>query len=298
MKYIGIKEAARKWGISDRRVRLLCQEGKIDGAIKLEWSWTIPADTPKPFDGRQMRKFKNRDLRLGSIDITTLNILKEKAPLDKSMFLSDEFSSLIVGALELALSLSGRPYDHSRILSVYSGKLVLTLTLEEHLLYTNFRSVIRDSILSRKEMDSRRFMEIHHSLAQGINDFQAGVVREGESERALRGKESLEVSLQLETLFRQNELEWKGLYPVFRAVILFAEIIRIKPFELLNEEFAILILLSVLLGEGFTIPKLDGSQAEELNAATSLAFRRGNYQDLARFFESALIDSYRDSFHV
>lgn len=298
MKYIGIKEAARKWGISDRRVRLLCQEGKIDGAIKLEWSWTIPADTPKPFDGRQMRHYKNHDLRLGSIDITTLNILKDKCPLDKSMILSDEFSSLIPGALELALSLTGRSYDHAKILSVFSGKLVQSLSLEEHLLYTNFRSVIRDSVLKPRELDSRRFIEIHHSLAQGINDYQAGVVREGTSETALRGKESLEVSLQLETLFRQNELEWKSLHPVFRAVILYCEIIRIKPFELLNEEFALLILLSVLLGEGYTIPQLEGSQAAELNAATSIAFRRGNYQDVARFFEHALISAYQGVFHV
>lgn len=298
MKYIGIKEAARKWGISDRRVRLLCQEGKIDGAIKLEWSWTIPADTPKPFDGRQMRHYKNHDLRLGSIDITTLNILKDKCPLDKSMILSDEFSSLIPGALELALSLTGRSYDHNRIIAVFSGKLVPSISLEEHLLYTNFRSVIRDCVMNPRELDSRRFIEIHHSLAQGINDYQAGVVREGTSETALRGKESLEVSLQLETLFRQNELEWKSLHPVFRAVILYCEIMRIKPFELLNEEFALLILLSVLLGSGYTIPQLEGSEAAELNAATSIAFRRGNYQDVARFFEQALISAYQGVFHV
>ena len=78
MKYIGVKEAAKKWGISDRRVRILCEEGRIEGAIKLEWSWTIPQDSPKPFDGRTMRPFKNNSVRLGSIDILTLEKLRDE----------------------------------------------------------------------------------------------------------------------------------------------------------------------------------------------------------------------------
>ena len=31
MKYMTVTEAAQRWGISDRRVRLLCSEGRIDG---------------------------------------------------------------------------------------------------------------------------------------------------------------------------------------------------------------------------------------------------------------------------
>lgn len=35
--YITVKQASEKWGISDRRVRVLCSEGKIPGAhIKRE----------------------------------------------------------------------------------------------------------------------------------------------------------------------------------------------------------------------------------------------------------------------
>ena len=32
--YITVKQAAEKWGISDRRVRILCFEGKIPGAYQ------------------------------------------------------------------------------------------------------------------------------------------------------------------------------------------------------------------------------------------------------------------------
>ncbi len=50
--YITIKEAAEKWGISDRRIRVLCSEGKISGAFQEGRGWKIPADALKPADGR------------------------------------------------------------------------------------------------------------------------------------------------------------------------------------------------------------------------------------------------------
>lgn len=46
------KEAAEKWGISDRRVRVLCEQGKIPGAAREGRSWKIPSAAAKPQDGR------------------------------------------------------------------------------------------------------------------------------------------------------------------------------------------------------------------------------------------------------
>lgn len=50
--YITVKQAAEKWGISDRRVRILCSEGKIPGAYQEGRAWKIPYDAVKPTDGR------------------------------------------------------------------------------------------------------------------------------------------------------------------------------------------------------------------------------------------------------
>lgn len=50
--YITVKEAAEKWNISSRRVRILCSEGKILGACHEGRVWKIPADAKKPSDGR------------------------------------------------------------------------------------------------------------------------------------------------------------------------------------------------------------------------------------------------------
>lgn len=51
-EYMTVKEAAEKWGISVRRVQLLCVEGRIEGAMKYASVWAIPKDAEKPKDER------------------------------------------------------------------------------------------------------------------------------------------------------------------------------------------------------------------------------------------------------
>lgn len=50
---------AEQWDISDRRVRILCQQGKIDGVIRKGRAWLIPADAKKPIDSRTTRYQRN-----------------------------------------------------------------------------------------------------------------------------------------------------------------------------------------------------------------------------------------------
>ena len=50
--YMTLKEAASKWGISDRRINALCLEGRIDGATRAGTMWLIPDQAKKPEDAR------------------------------------------------------------------------------------------------------------------------------------------------------------------------------------------------------------------------------------------------------
>lgn len=52
MKYISTSEAAEKWNLSKRRVIVLCNEGRIDGAQKAGSNWIIPEISEKPGDAR------------------------------------------------------------------------------------------------------------------------------------------------------------------------------------------------------------------------------------------------------
>ena len=52
LDWITPKQAAEKWGISDRRVQALCANKQIEGAVKLGLVWLIPKNASKPADGR------------------------------------------------------------------------------------------------------------------------------------------------------------------------------------------------------------------------------------------------------
>lgn len=55
MDYISIAEAAEKWGITRRRVQVLCAQGRIPGLTKFGKSWAIPKDAEKPEDKRKRK---------------------------------------------------------------------------------------------------------------------------------------------------------------------------------------------------------------------------------------------------
>ncbi len=56
MKYMTVKEAAHKWGVSERMAQQLCTAGRVPGAAKFGGAWAIPADAVKPPDPRRAAK--------------------------------------------------------------------------------------------------------------------------------------------------------------------------------------------------------------------------------------------------
>lgn len=52
MEYLSISQIADKWGISARRINVLCVQGRISGATKIGSYWAVPANAAKPKDER------------------------------------------------------------------------------------------------------------------------------------------------------------------------------------------------------------------------------------------------------
>lgn len=52
MEYLSIRQTADKWGISIRRIQVLCNECRIPGALKIGSYQNIPANAEKPKDER------------------------------------------------------------------------------------------------------------------------------------------------------------------------------------------------------------------------------------------------------
>lgn len=62
MGFITASQAATIWHLSQRRVQILCSEGRIPGVFKLGENWAIPDNAIKPADGRvknNIKKAKN-----------------------------------------------------------------------------------------------------------------------------------------------------------------------------------------------------------------------------------------------
>lgn len=87
--FMSVNEAAKKWGISDRRVRILCSEGKISGAYRQGRAWKIPVDAVKPADGR----YKSSESLLEMIDRKKIE-LDSRRPLTEGEVarLNEEFT--------------------------------------------------------------------------------------------------------------------------------------------------------------------------------------------------------------
>ncbi|MEG1011792.1 MAG: helix-turn-helix domain-containing protein [Ruthenibacterium sp.] len=52
MEFLTTKQASELWGISPRRIALLCEQGRITGAVKAGKTWLLPPDAKKPTDKR------------------------------------------------------------------------------------------------------------------------------------------------------------------------------------------------------------------------------------------------------
>ena len=89
-----VKEAARLWNISERRVSALCKDGKIKGAFKQDGLWRIPVNTEKPADSRvksgaykKSSRQENLSLPIGISDYRLAS--SEYYYIDKTMMIKD-----------------------------------------------------------------------------------------------------------------------------------------------------------------------------------------------------------------
>lgn len=59
-------EMAQRWGISSRRVAILCEDGRVEGAFKKGKTWLIPSDAKKPDDRRRVQFKGQKEMQTNS----------------------------------------------------------------------------------------------------------------------------------------------------------------------------------------------------------------------------------------
>ncbi len=292
MKYIDVTAAAAKWGLSDRRVRYLCNEGRIDGAIKMGWSWTIPEDTPRPRDGRVLRQFKNMDIRPGGVDVDRLIAYQINMPVSGLLKTDKRISAIILSNIMYLMDKDGIIMDEKDVKRILSGRLVPSVSLENHLLIINFRSCFLSLLDSKDAWTDKDMRDIYSRLMQGIDDISSKTYRDGYSRREVRGKDKVRVDVQMETLLAQYE-SWKNLNGIVSAVMLYGELERICPFERFPSFFSYLVLSGEMIRNNIMPPMFSIGDKGEFDGSYFIALKRGNYKDFTSFIESRVIRSYR-----
>ncbi len=117
MNYIKVSQAAEKWGISARRVRVLCAEGKIEGVIQKGKLYMIPETAPKPADGRVkyniLTDIENKKARLSEMRPLTageVERLREEFMIEFT-YNSNAIEGNTLTLKETALALEGMTID-------------------------------------------------------------------------------------------------------------------------------------------------------------------------------------------
>ena len=79
MDVLTIKDASELWGISVRRIAVLCNQGRIAGAKKIAGVWLLPQNAEKPEDARiktgQYRDWRNKtDMKSNDFESNLRNL--------------------------------------------------------------------------------------------------------------------------------------------------------------------------------------------------------------------------------
>ena len=157
--YITVKQAAEKWGISDRRVRILCSEGKISGAAREGRSWMIPADAKKPEDGR----FRATESLLTSIDRKKME-LDSRRPLTEGELerLTEEF---VVEYTYNSNAIEGNTLTLRETDMVLRGLTIDRKPLKDHMEAVGHKEAfdfVRDLVKKQETLSENIIKQIHY----------------------------------------------------------------------------------------------------------------------------------------
>ena len=297
MKYMSIKEASEKWGISDSRIRLLCRQGRVEGARKVGKSWTIPVEAAKPIDGRE----RIRKSYLGlQHDFTLINSLKERIdkhrPLPKETIKSLN-EKLLVEWTYNSNAIEGNTLTISETKVVLEGITVGGKSIKEHLEIINHRDAILflERLVSNKEAISEwNIRNIHSLILKEIDNPNRGKYR---SENVLiSGANHIPPSHYdlpglMQELIEEYNTNWGAYHPVVRGVLLHGEFVKIHPFIDGNGRTARLLLNFELMRSGYPPIVIKNRDKAQYYEVLDLAHTKMDYHLFIEMVAALVIES-------
>ena len=298
MNYKSVKDISEEWHISDRRIRVLCSEGRIEGVMKIGRNWMIPEEAVKPFDARKNKnkKYIGLEYDFGLID-SLKKLIDDYRPFSKNLANSLR-EKLIVEWTYNTNAIEGNTLTMSETKVVLEGITIGGKSVIEHLETINHKEAILfiEKLVSNQEkLTEWNLRNIHTLVLKGI-DNNAGTYRK-ENVLISGAKHMPPKHYELNTLMQkmivEYHSEWIKFHPVVRAIILHGEFVKIHPFVDGNGRTARLLLNFELIKNGYTPIIIKNEQRASYYDALDLAHTTMNYKPFIKLVADLVMESER-----
>ncbi len=236
MKYLSAAEFAAKNGVSDRYVRRLCADGKLEGAERVGKAYRIPESTQLPADRRHFRgKFVPEQYTslFAAIDEKKSDLHKRR-PLTKGEIsrLRDEF---MVEYTYNSIAIEGNTLTLKETALVLQGMTIDQKPLKDHLEAVGHRDafLFMEELAQRKARLREYEIKTIHSLVLMDKPEDRGIYRRVPVTIAGAFTQPVQpylIQLKMEELLRTNEQQKKTMHPIERIARFHLEFEGIHPF--------------------------------------------------------------------
>lgn len=286
MDYLTVTQAAEKWGISSRRVRLLCANGEIDGVIRKGKLYMIPADTERPLDKRKLPNKRKR----GKFSELLTDIDMKKARLDmlrpltsgEAQRLRDEF---MVDFTYNSNAIEGNTLTLKETAMVLEGMTIDKKPLKDHLEAVGLRDAflyVEDIAQKKLKLRETEIKSIH-SLILINRPEDKGVYRRIPVTILGAYTEPVQPYLiepKITELLAENEKRKKTMHPIERIARFHLEFEGIHPFIDGNGRTGRLILNLELIRNGYPAINIKFTDRKRYYNAFDSFYRDGNADEM------------------
>lgn len=301
MEYITVAETAEKWGISARRVRLLCADGEIEGVVRKGRLYMIPAESEKPMDKRRL---PNKRKRGAFSDILTAVDIK-RAKLDmlrpltagETQRLREEF---LIDFTYNSNAIEGNTLTLKETAMVLKGITIDRKPLKDHLEAVGHRDAYLyiEEIAKNKSRLSEAEIKAIHSLVLMNRPEDKGVYRRIPVTIAGAYTEPVQPYLiepKMNELLSADEIRKKTMHPIERIARFHLEFEGIHPFIDGNGRTGRLLLNLELIRNGYPAINVKFSDRKRYYDAFDAFYRDGRAGDMVALvteYVSERLDKY------
>ena len=239
MEFMTTKEAVEKWNISERRIRQLLADGRIEGAVKVGNSWNIPVYADKPVDKRII-KLDGNNFIINLEDNFFDEVDSLKKELDSKRPISKETLKSLKETINLEWTYNSNGIEGNTLTLretqvVLEGITVGGKSIKEHLEAINHEKAILyldDIVKDNEPISEWNIKNIHQLVLKDIDNENAGRYRK--ENVTIKGATHIPPDyIKLPELMEKlilNYNTWSKYHPIIRSALLHGELVKIHPF--------------------------------------------------------------------